>query len=246
MNRLCIVSYSLHLSNLSAGGGGGVKLSRKCPIQNRSALLAAAILLISCGVLLHAYLPVEAAAGADTVLWDATITSMTDDDGLRGWTHSGLGDIDYHATDDNTFDFEGQTYSITGLYDEPSSSRYQLDIDPTIPQTNHDSMYVVMGELRCSLSAARTDSSSHAWIYVDPTSTFSNGADTTVAVLHNENYLTLNGDATVTVQQDGKYEDAGASTPDSATIADNADIVDNFNARCIHDHIYCIQRLRRA
>ena len=64
----------------------------------------------------------------DTVLWNATITSMTDDDGLRGWTHSGLGDIDYHATDDNTFDFEGQTYSITGLYDEPSSSRYQLDI----------------------------------------------------------------------------------------------------------------------
>ena len=96
--------------------------------------------------------------------------------------------------------------------------------DPTIPQTNHDSMYVVMGELRCSLSAARTDSSSHAWIYVDPTSTFSNGADTYAAILHNENYLSILGNDAVSIQQGDAYMDAGAATPDGADIAKSTDL----------------------
>ena len=172
--------------------------------------------------------PIVPSISPDTVLWNATITSGIDEyEGLRGWMQSDLGSIAYHApTENNTFVLDGQAYSIVGAYDESSSSRYTLNIDPLLPQSDLDSVHVAMGDLRCSLAGDDAAADSYAWIYVDPTATFWDGADTKAAILYNQNYLTLSGNDIVTVPQGSAYADAGAATPDGATITSNASRLD--------------------
>ena len=166
------------------------------------------------------------AAGTDTVLWNATITSEHDpDEGQRGWLRSGLGDIVHHTPTGNAFVLEGRTHTITAVLDSLQSSQYQLYINPAIPQQDRDSVHLVMGDLRCSFAAAEGSGRSPYWDYVEPTDTF-HRAETPAAIIYNSDYLTLNGDATVTIAKGEQYVDAGVSTPDGADIASNAGDVD--------------------
>ena len=106
--------------------------------------------------------------GADTVLWNATITSaLNDDDGQKGWSQSGLGSIVHHTPAGNTFVLGGRTHAVTGLSDYFSSSGYHLDISPRIPLQDRDFVHIVMGDLRCSFAAAGTFNGDPFWTYSD-------------------------------------------------------------------------------
>ena len=69
-------------------------------------------------------------------------------------------------------------------------------------------------EIRNAALAYADAGSSYSWSYdnydaaYDP---FSNGSDTDVAILYNENYLTLIGDDAVTVHLGSAYVDEGAA-----------------------------------
>ena len=165
-------------------------------------------------------------AGDDRTLWNATITSESWAGSRIGWTHS-RGSIDHHPpTENNAFFFDNQTYAIKSLTDWTPSAFYLLDMDQPIPSSDRSSVHIAMDDMRCSFSS-RIEGGDHIWYYPTPLASrpLSDGADTAIAILYNPNYLTLNGDDAVTVQQGSVYEDAGASTPDGATIADNAGIV---------------------
>ncbi len=169
----------------------------------------------------------HAAASPDTVLWNAAIEPASNSDGtLLGWdSMTGTGGITYHTPSQDAFAFNGQNYAVTGLYAYLESSRYQVNINPPIPNADREHMHAVMGDLRCSLADARASGSGHSWPYDSLADAFYN-AELPAAILHNQNYLTLNGPATVTVPQGGAYADAGASTPDGAAIAVNDGAVD--------------------
>ena len=182
----------------------------------------------------HAYLPVEATAGADATLWNATITAEYDDADTQsiGWNSGHIGSVGYNApTMDGTFILNGTTYTVRGLYEQVAKAPASVDlrISSYIPESERGSVYVAVGDARCSIAAAQATRGNTGSFYkwnqtVFPSPPFSNGANITAAILYNSNYLTLNGNSTVTVQKGDAYADAGAATPDGATIANNTDL----------------------
>ena len=205
------------------------ELSRGRAFQ-RSAMLTAAVLIVSCGVMYHAYLPVEASAGPDETLWNATITSEYNSNGeFLGWGMSGnFGSITYNPpSTDNTFDLKGTEYAVSGFY---TNQGIYVDfvLDARIPAPERSTLYAVLDDKRCSFSAAWDVASPlgnvHRWDNHVVDFPFADSQDTDVAIIRNPDYLTLNGNSTVTVQQGDAYADAGAATPDGATIANNTDL----------------------
>ena len=178
----------------------------------------------------HAYLPVEATAGADATLWNATITAgLTSDEGIIGWDPDhpagAFGSINYHTPGSSIFVLKNQNYNVTSVVHSRESSFYALYLDRPIPQPARDAVYVVLGNIRCSPAVADAGSS-YVWTYRIGSSPFSDDSDTIVAVLYNENYLTLNGPDTVTLAQGASYVDQGATTPDGAIVRSNATDLD--------------------
>ena len=228
LNKSGVVSRLLHSSSRSAGGGGG-ELSCAHPPQRSSAMLTATLLLISCGILFHAYFPSDAVAGSDTVLWNATITSGVDEDGDTGWvTATSTGSIDHHSpTTDNMFVVNSATYTAKGLLFGGGVGTYFL-VNNYIADSDRESLYITIENKRCSFSTQETNYGSNAYVWFNPplARLFHDKRDTDVTILYNENYLTLNGNATVTVMQGDAYSDAGASTSDGVIPASNATNLD--------------------
>ena len=185
-------------------------------------------------------------AGSDTVLWNATITAEYDDADTQsiGWNSGHIGSVGYNApTMDGTFILNGTTYTVRGLYEQVAKAPASVDlrISSYIPESERGSVYVAVGDARCSIAAAQATRGNTGSFYkwnqtVFPSPPFSNGANITAAILYNSNYLTLNGNSTVTVQQGDAYADEGAFTPDNATVASNATALDASTAGTYEIH----------
>ena len=169
------------------------------------------------------------AIGDDWMLWNATITSETFSSGTRVGLTLTRGDLHPHPpTTDNTFVFGGQTHIVTALVDRKEQLLYSLSTYPLIPESDHGSPHLVMDNMRCSFLSDDNDSNFHMWnsSTVLSSTPLSGGADTNAAIIYNPRYMALNGDDTVTVRQGSAYVDAGAATPDNATIVSNATNID--------------------
>ena len=201
--------------------------------QRESVLLIVAILLVSCSILYHAYLPVEAAAGSDQTLWNVTINSdFNSNDDEVGWdtTASNLGSIVHHSpTTGNTFVVNGTTNTAKGLLYAQTTSTYFL-VEEYISESDRDSTYITFGNKRCSFSTGATATwggvRAHAWHNPPLADPLSTGASTGVAILYNTDYLTLNGPDTVTIPEGASYQEAGHATPDGAAVTSNATDLD--------------------
>ena len=173
-------------------------------------------------------------AGADNVLWNATITAGYDrNDQATGWdSRTELGSIAYNAPALNgTFHLHGTAYTVRTLYhaEESDPGINRLGLDSHIPQSERSLVHLAIGDARCSIESAEAadgPTSFHLWDDAVLPKPFSNGTNTTAAILYNSNYLKLNGADAATVRQGDSYRDAGAETPDGATVRSNATDLD--------------------